>query len=91
MIQLRPHMEDIEESKKRVVHISDVDDVIAYIHCYFPQWRPDRKHLVQVHCGFDRRTGWDTWVIKLRSHPVLWTDGPIDGIQSLDVIGGKPG
>lgn len=93
MTQLRPHSDSLEESKRQCVQLltGDVADVIAYIHCNFPQWRPEARHLIQIHCGLDPRTRWDTWLIKLRAHPVAWTDGPIEGIARLDVVGGRSG
>lgn len=91
MTQLRPHSDSIEESTRQCVQLltGDVADVIAYIRCNFPQWRPEAHNLWQVHCGPDSRTGWDTWQIKLGSHPVAWTDGPITGMRRLDVVGGR--
>jgi len=91
MTQLRPHSATIEESQRQCVQLltGDVADVMAYIQCNFPQWRAERHKLVQVHCGPDSRTGWDTWLIKLGSHPVAWTDGPIEGIARVDVVGGR--
>jgi hypothetical protein len=92
MIQLRPHLDDFEGSTRRVVYLTngDADDVLAYIRSHFPQWRPDLRYLMQIHCGIDKRNGWDTWVIKLRNHPVVWTDGPVAGVPRLEVVGSSP-
>lgn len=91
MTQLRPYTDNFATSMAQSVHLlnDDVADLIAYIHVNFPQWRPEVRDLIQVHVGRDSRNGWDTWVVKLRSHPVGWTDGPIAGIVRLDIVGGR--
>lgn len=91
MTQLRPHSDSVEESIRQCVELltGDIADVMAYIQCNYPQWRPERHKLVQIHCGYHSRTGWDTWLIKLGSHPVAWTDGPIAGMARVDVVGGR--
>lgn len=90
MTQIRPYIAggDVayEQSMQCSVHVSDIDAVIAYIWCHYPQWKPDVRHMVQIECGFDKRNGWNTWLIKLRNVPALWADAPIDGVPTFSVM-----
>jgi hypothetical protein len=86
MTQIRPHLSNYDASMERVVNVESMDDVIAYINCHYPQWRPDIRQMVQIHCSrLDRRNGWDTWLIKLRGQPVMWMDGPLADVTTFDV------
>lgn len=86
MTQIRPHLSDYQESMKLVFNVQTIDDVVAFIRCRYPQWRPDIRQMAQIPCGIDKRNGWDTWLIKLRGQPAIWMDGPIADVQTFGLV-----
>jgi hypothetical protein len=86
MIQIRPHISDFEQSMTRRVYIESADDVLAYLLCFYPAKAPMARDVKQRHFGRDHRNDWDSWLITLRSSPVLWADAPIPDIEQLDAV-----
>jgi hypothetical protein len=86
MIQIRPHVYDYEQSMSRAVYVKDVDDLLAYIRCMFPEKCAALGDLAQRHFGRDRRNGWDSWLITVRSSPLVWADAPVSGVRQLEPI-----
>lgn len=86
MIQIRPHVSDYDDSMSRMVHIEDADDIFAYLLCYYPDRKPNRREIAQRHFGPDHRNGWDSWLIMLRSSPILWANAEVPGIRQLESI-----
>lgn len=86
LIRLRPKGGRYEDEMRSAVYIEEADDVLAYLHCYQPHLQPERKDLAQRYFGKDIRNGWHSWLITLRTTPVLWTDKQVPGIRLLDPV-----
>ena len=84
-IRMRPFRGTYEESMKNACYVSDAEDVLAYIHCFYPQMRPAMKEIAQRYFGSDPRNGWSCWLVSLRSTPVL-TDKEVPDIQLLQPL-----
>jgi hypothetical protein len=83
MIQIRPHAPDYAESMARTVYVQNADDVLAYMRVFFPEKCAQLEHIAQRYFGRDHRNGWESWLITLRSSPLLWADGPVPGLMNL--------
>lgn len=96
--QIRPYERKgmrFEESMAQVsaldpAHLQDPGDwpkaVLSYLLCTRPDLRPELKDIAQRFFGPDHRNGWNSWLITLRGHPVLWCDGPISEIPMLTPV-----
>ena len=84
MIRMRPHGGRYEDEMANAVYIEEAADVLAYIHCFYPDKAPAMKDIAQRYFGLDARNGWHSWLITLRRTPFLWTDKEVPGIQLLE-------
>lgn len=85
-IRMRPHAGRYEDEMTRAVYIDEAADVLAYIHCFHAGRRPAMRDIAQRYFGLDARNGWHSWLITLRSSPILWTDKEVPGIQLLEPV-----
>jgi hypothetical protein len=86
LIRMRPHLSSYEDSMARACFITERDDVISYLRCFWPWKRPDVSELAQRFFTVDSRNGWRSWLITLRASPILWTDKPVPGITQLEPV-----
>lgn len=87
-IRMRPHAKRFEDEMAQAVYIEEAKDVLAYIHCFYPLKNPDMRHIAQRYFGLDARNGWHSWLITLRTSPILWTDKEVPGIPQLPAMSG---
>lgn len=85
-IRMRPHAKRYEDEMAQAVYIEEAKDVLAYIHCYWPEKNPRMPELAQRYFGLDARNGWHSWLITLRASPILWTDKEVSGIRVLEPV-----
>lgn len=86
--RMRPHAKRYEDEVNQAVYIEEAKDVLAYIHCYWPDKNPRMHELAQRYFGLDTRNGWHSWLITLRASPILWTDKEVPGIRLLEPVQG---
>jgi hypothetical protein len=71
---------------RRVLIEDEVQSLLAYLRCHYPQLRAEMKDLSIRFFGRDQRNGWHCWLISLRNKPVLWADGPVSGLTFLQPL-----
>lgn len=81
---MRPRARTYEQEMAQAVYIEEARDVVAYIHCFYPNTCPSMSELAQRYFGLDPRNGWHSWLITLRHTPILWTDKEVPGITRLE-------
>ncbi len=84
---LRPYHGAYPDSMKRAVWVQDLADLLAYLRCQHLLGVTDMRDLTQRFYGRDSRSGWMAWIISYRSHPLLWSDGPLDGVTHVPASG----
>jgi hypothetical protein len=85
-IRLRPYRGRFEEQMAEALYIEEADDVLAYIHCFYADQRPEKQEIEQRYSGMDIRNGWHSWLISLRGSPILWADKQVPGIRVVDPV-----
>lgn len=88
---LRPHESDgtsFVDSMAQAVLVREAapKDVLAWLLCHRPHLRAQTDKLAQRFFGRDQRNGWSSWLITHGTKAVLWSDGPIHGLEMLSPI-----
>lgn len=68
---------DLAEAMRQVAEIHDADALLAYLTEHYEFCTPTRVNVRMRHYGKDNRIGWDTWLVTLDGHAVLFADGPL--------------
>lgn len=84
--QVRPYAVPWREGLRRAVYVRDLGSLLALLACRFMIDVQDIRDLKQRYFGYDKQTGWTTWIVTFRGNPILWSNGPLPGVAELHVV-----
>lgn len=85
MTLFRPHRGGLEEAMKEVVDLPDFAALVAHLntihgslnaHFGVPPYKPEQVK-VEPYGGFDKRIGWQTYIVTVDGQAVGFTNGPM--------------
>ena len=69
-------MQTLDQAMRSLVEWKDRTEMMAYLKDRFDFWEPDESNVThEPYSGLDKRTGWDTWLVCVRGHAAMFTDG----------------
>lgn len=68
----------LEDVMKMVVEVPDWNALLIYLQKHYDFWNPTKENItIKPYC-YDKRTGWDTYLICVNGNAALFSDGPMN-------------
>jgi hypothetical protein len=83
MVLYRPHRGGLDESMREVVEVNDLAQLVRHMRRGVERWYPkdqlptENNTKVEAY-GYDRRIGWDTYLVTVNGQAWGYTDGNLE-------------
>lgn len=79
MVKFRPAASSapLDEMMDRVFELPNRVALLNYLETEYKFWAPTEENVVVKPYGYDKRIGWDTYLVTIDGKAALFCDGPI--------------
>ena len=62
-------------------------ELMVYLRGTYDFWQPTEDNVRLERYGWDRRIGWDTWLLTIDGNAAMFTDGVLDDMPCANILG----